>query len=88
LKRTGQAEKFVTEPEEGWRYEEGFGFDSSLLFLSLCHSGAQRRIPVSFLWPFLCVIQSRCGEESRECFFYGAALKTQRSGFFAPQTPL
>src|SRR5271156_852222 len=22
-----------------------------------------------FLWHFLCVIQSRCGEESRECFF-------------------
>src|SRR5277367_3615533 len=35
---------------------------------SLCHSRAKRRIPESFLWPFLRVIQSRCGEESREFF--------------------
>src|SRR5277367_926830 len=43
--------------------------DSSLLFFSLCHSRAKRRIPEAFLWPFLRVIQSRCGEESRESFF-------------------
>src|SRR5271170_7396677 len=37
----------------------GYGFSS-------CHSEPlRRRIPESFLWPVPCVIQSRCGEESR-----------------------
>src|SRR5271155_4023467 len=36
-------------------------------FFSLCHSRAKRRIPVLFV-SLSCVIQSRCGEESRSLF--------------------
>src|SRR5208337_318685 len=48
--------------------------------LSFCHSRAKRRIPESFLWPFLRVIQSRCGEESRRGFFCRAAPKKKKTG--------